>query len=944
LSTTPHRLGKYEFRQFLGKGNIGEVWRAYDLTNNCDVAIKTVYTDLQRADAQFLTRFMTDGQVLVTLRHPHLVSVLEVNVTRQEQANTLVAYMTMDYTVGSTLATYLQQTSYQGKLPSLLEIIYFLTCLGQALDQAKQQGIVHGNLTPSNIFLNQRQTLNFCGGEPLLADTGLVQILGSIPAAYSKMPFYLSPEQAQGNTPSQHSDVYSLGVILYELFTGLLPFQGEDSAAIISQHIYVHPTPPALINAHISPDVSKVIVRALAKDPTTRYSSVSLLANAFTEASMRQKRPRFYHNEGIVPIRQENSFLGVAHPPSTPDISTSSSAAFYRPNPPSSGGLIKPAFISPTSAPLASRTQSPTTIRPPSTNRTNTPPPLSTPLPLPQEQTHAQAAHTSIPTHTPDASPTLLPPSQMQEQGQTHTQTTHSPTPTHTSDVPSTLLPPSQTQEQGQTHTQTTHSPTPTHTSDVPSTLLPPSQTQEQGQTYAQATHSPAPMHAPNPAPALTPSPLSQEEPQVTSQSDISQTPQALDHVYPNVSFSNNPFTHQPEQSAPNANDGSYLPDLNQQVTPPPPASTLQSTPTPSPLLSQVQEQRKKISPFVYVGLIAAILIIVAAGLVSITILLNYNDNKLNTVINGNGHIFFQDSSLHNDQLRIMLENVSSPPNGKTYFAWLLDPDQNSKALGAITTLNGGGMLIYQEDKQHTNLISIMQSIVITTEDSGTTPQTPSDNKVYLATLNPKLSDGLKSLLYATPGLPPQQSIVATILDTIHSIDDKAGSIVETLHQDEALAMRQAIRILELLEGSKMARSSGDLPEQYESQLSVDVGLTSPQGYLDILEVQIKQLEPLVTDTKVAQQHLVSVKSALDDLRSWLQKMRDTIVQLLKTTDLQSSASFSIALQLKQISADSYTGHIIPPNSGPQPIPGSAGALQAYTEAQYMAMMDIQPV
>jgi serine/threonine protein kinase len=882
LSTTPHRLGKYELRQFLGKGNLGEVWKAYDLANKCDVAIKTISADLQRADAQFLTRFMTDGQVLVALRHPHLVSVLEVNVTRQEQSNTVVAYLTMDYIIGQTLATYLQQTFYQGQIPSLLEITYFLTCLGQALDQADHRGIVHGNLTPSNIFLNQQQTLNFRGGEPLLVDTGLGQILGTTPATYSKMPFYLSPEQAQGNMPTQRGDVYSLGVILYELFTGQLPFQGENPAAIMSKHINVQPTPPALINAHISPAISDVIVRALTKDPTTRYSNVSVLANAFTEAGVGQQKSRYSH-DGIVPIRQENSFLGVAHPPSTPGVSASGFAPFYRPNPPSSGGLIKPAFISPTAAISASRTQSSTANQPSSTSRTN--------------------------THLPPPAP----------------------------------LPSSQPQEQNQSLSQAALPPTPIRASDPSFTPLPPLQSQEQTPTFSQAALSQIPIHTPYPS--STPLPLSQEQPQVISQSGLSQTSQAPNDIHPNMSFLNQPLSSQPGQPAPNANYGSYPLGPNQQVSSLPPVPTLQSTPTPLPPLSQVQEQRKKFSPFVSVGLIAAILIIVAGGLISLPILLNHNNaNQTNTVTNGNGHIFFQDSILHNDQFRIMLEHVPNPPNGKTYFAWLLDSNQNTKALGAIKIQNGTGTLVYQEDKQHTNLIAITQSVVITTEDSGISPQTPSDNKVYQATLNPKLSDGLKSLFHATPGLPPQQSIVATILDTIHSIDDKAGSIVDSLHQDEALATRQAIRILELLEGSKLARSSGDLPARYESQLSVDIGLISPQGYLDILETQIKQLEPLVTDNKVTQQHLTNVKYALDDLRSWLQKMRDDVVQLLKAADLQGPTISSIALHLKRVSADSYTGHVIPPNSSPQPIPGSAGALQAYTEAQYMATMDIQPV
>src|SRR5579859_6803274 len=259
----PHRLGKYEIQQFLGKGNIGEVWKAHDLSNRRDVALKTVYADLQHSDPQFLTRFMTDGQLLVALRHANLVPTLEVNVTRQEQSREITAYLVMEYIVGQTFANYLQNTSHQSNFPALSEIINFFTSLGLALDYAYQRDIVHGNLTPDNILLNQQDTSHFPGGEPMLTDIGLVQILGSATNTYTKAPLYLSPEQAQGHPPSQRSDVYALGVILYEIYTGTVPFRGDSPTAIISQHMRTLPTPPALINPIIPSGLSEVILRAI---------------------------------------------------------------------------------------------------------------------------------------------------------------------------------------------------------------------------------------------------------------------------------------------------------------------------------------------------------------------------------------------------------------------------------------------------------------------------------------------------------------------------------------------------------------------------------------------------------------------------------------------------------------------------------------------------------
>ncbi|HLZ81429.1 MAG TPA: protein kinase, partial [Ktedonobacteraceae bacterium] len=338
MSTAPHRLGKYEIQQFLGKGNIGEVWKAHDSSNRRDVALKTVYADLQRSDPQFLTRFMNDGQFLVALRHANLVPTLEVNVTRQEQSNEITAYLVTEYIVGQTFANYLQNTSHQGNFPALSEIIKFFTNLGLALDYAYQQEIVHGNLTPDNILLNQQDTSHFPGGEPMLTDVGLAQLLGLAINNYSKVPLYLSPEQAQGHPPSQRSDVYALGVILYEIYTGTVPFRGESSIAILSQHMQSLPTPPALINPIVPPGLSEVILRAMAKDPNTRYPNVSTFAAAIASASTRQSSFSFSQQplgKGISPPSgQGNSLLGVAQPPSG-----SGSAQFRFAGRPTLGGL-----------------------------------------------------------------------------------------------------------------------------------------------------------------------------------------------------------------------------------------------------------------------------------------------------------------------------------------------------------------------------------------------------------------------------------------------------------------------------------------------------------------------------------------------------------------------------------------------------------------------------
>jgi serine/threonine protein kinase len=846
LSTAPRRLGKYEFQQFLGKGNVGEVWKARDLSNRQDVALKTVYADLQRSDSHFLTRFMTDGQVLVMLRHANLVPTLEVNVTRQEQSGEIIAYLAMEYIAGQTFATYLQNTSHQSNFPALSEIINVFTSLGLALEYAYQRGIVHGNLTPANVLLNQQDTSHFPGGEPMLTDIGLVHILGSTASTSSKAPFYLSPEQAQGYPPSQRSDVYALGVILYEIYTGTVPFRGESSTAILSQHVHTLPTPPALINSIIPPALSEVILRALAKDPPARFPTVSAFAAAIADASTMQSsisfsEPLSREDSASQPLRQENSLLGVAQPPAQPG-----SSQFRFSGRPSLTGLTSweatghtPALPS---TPPPAQNQQPIVTDPLSVEAINAVQSLKSELSAEQVQSPVQ----SLP-------------------------------------------------------------PTPAQTTLTSYTQKPPEQSHEE-------------------LPLQTSEPIEPKQMQAISPSVISQVPQtSISNTSENALQSARTQYQQPEASA-------SVPQALQTSQLPPPVPVIPA-----------QHKQKKTAW--YIAFIALLALAIIGGTLGAMFLFNKGGANPAVAGNGNNRVFFQDGTLHNDQLRITLQNVAPPPNGQTYFAWLQDTTQHAQPLGTLSVQNGSVSFLYQGDGTHTNLISITQGILITREDIGKTPPGPSDNKVYQASFDPQFLDGLKHLLYSTPGLPSEQSIVATIQDTLHSIDDKAGSIVDTLNHDNAQAIRQATRIIEMLDNTQQAQSSGDLPSQYPSQGNVAIGLLSSpsqQGYLDILDAQLKQLEPLVANNPDAQQHLTNVKSALGDLRDWLQKMHDYDVQLLKAANLQDPGASSAALQLKQVAADSFTGRTIPPNASPQPTAGSAGAQQAYTEAQYMATLFLQ--
>ena len=239
-----------------------------------------------------------------------------------------------------------------------------------------------------------------------------------------------------------------------------------------------------------------------------------------------------------------------------------------------------------------------------------------------------------------------------------------------------------------------------------------------------------------------------------------------------------------------------------------------------------------------------------------------------------------------NDQLRIDMQNIPDPPEGKSYFAWLQGASSHISPLGPLNIQNGHVSFIYAGDNTHTNLLGIMQGLIITTVDKGGKPQSPNEsNKVYQASFDADTLVSLKNILYQTPGLPDNGSVTAEILNTIRSINDKTTSINDSLDHDNVLVIRQASRIIDLLDGSAYAAQSGDRPASVKSELNAQIGLLSSPtqtGYLDILDQQMQQLQQVSQNAPDRLQHIQNVENAIHDLRDWLQNLRTYDVQLLK--------------------------------------------------------------
>jgi eukaryotic-like serine/threonine-protein kinase len=292
MGMNPRRLGKYELREHLRPGAVGEIWKAYDTQQHRYVAIEIipVYT---QTSAGFTQRFYHEAEILETLHHPNIVPILDFRIAQSESQ----AYLIMDYVDGLSLSDYLSETAHMGKIPPPAEIVRLLAPVADALDYAHQRRVVHGALKPTAILLDKRSDIPPLQGEPKLTDFGFNHMQNPLALPLDAV-LYISPEIAQGIEGTDRSDLYSLGVILYEMCTGALPFQGDTASDILMQHIHGTPVSPALINPHIPPALTAAIMRSLTRDPAARYPSATALVTMVAKAlntsmsgSISQSRP-----------------------------------------------------------------------------------------------------------------------------------------------------------------------------------------------------------------------------------------------------------------------------------------------------------------------------------------------------------------------------------------------------------------------------------------------------------------------------------------------------------------------------------------------------------------------------------------------------------------------------------------------------------------------------
>jgi eukaryotic-like serine/threonine-protein kinase len=265
LVQMPSELGRYHVLRRLGRGGMGEVWLCEDPRLRRQIAIKTLPVHAQQDD-EFVQRFEREAEAAAALNHPHIVQVHDYGKQALPD-ETIITYIVMPYIGGGSLAERLDFYTDQHQLIPTQESLLFLSQAAEAIDYAHKKRIVHRDIKPANMLLRDQNWL-------LLADFGIARILTDAErltlAGYGPgTPEYMAPEQAQGQATIT-SDNYSLAVIVYQLFTGRLPFQGETAIATTMQHLLEPPSSPRQFNPTLTPAFEQVLLQGLAKDPEQR--------------------------------------------------------------------------------------------------------------------------------------------------------------------------------------------------------------------------------------------------------------------------------------------------------------------------------------------------------------------------------------------------------------------------------------------------------------------------------------------------------------------------------------------------------------------------------------------------------------------------------------------------------------------------------------------------
>ena len=253
-------IAQYQILERLGGGGMGVVYKAEDTRLKRTVALKFLPPDLTRDD-DARKRFTREAQAASALDHAHICTIYEIGETEDGQL-----FIVMGYYAGETIKKKLAR----GSLP-VEEAVSIAVQIAQGLARAHERGIVHRDIKPANVMVTDQ-------GEVKILDFGLAKLVGAVDltkvGSTVGTAAYMSPEQAQGGEVDHRTDIWSLGVVLYEMLTAQRPFRGDYEAAIAYSILNEDPEQISVLRADVSEALQQVVFKMLRKDPTERYANV----------------------------------------------------------------------------------------------------------------------------------------------------------------------------------------------------------------------------------------------------------------------------------------------------------------------------------------------------------------------------------------------------------------------------------------------------------------------------------------------------------------------------------------------------------------------------------------------------------------------------------------------------------------------------------------------
>ena len=259
----------------LARGGMADVYLAEDERLKRPVALKIMLSQLA-ADDTFVARFQREAMAVAKLHHPHIVQIYMSGMTADQRP-----YLAMQYVSGGTLKDLLNKLYENGRKLPIRDSLKLVRQVADGLDAAHRAGIVHRDIKPSNVLLHP-------DGTPVLTDLGIAAVSSSTQLTKTDVtmgtPHYMSPEQAKGQKVDHRADLYALGIILYELLSGSVPFTGDSPLAVMHQHVYEPPSPLPLMAPGLANETYRVVDKALQKDASQRFSSAREMIAALDDA------------------------------------------------------------------------------------------------------------------------------------------------------------------------------------------------------------------------------------------------------------------------------------------------------------------------------------------------------------------------------------------------------------------------------------------------------------------------------------------------------------------------------------------------------------------------------------------------------------------------------------------------------------------------------------